>query len=160
MYTPDTYKEEEIKFKHFLKLKGLRTTPERIKILERILDKRGHFDVDTLYKLLDKEGYHISKATLYHTIELICESGLIRKLHLDSAHALYEVARDNHLHLICEQCGAVSEYGDDIIKILNSSLKIKDFHPAYISAYVYGICSECMKIDQRYNLIINNSHKS
>ncbi len=100
---------EEEKFLSFLNTKGLRKTPERFEILHCALECKGHFDVDTLYKSLEARGYHVSKATVYNTLELLCAGGVIRKLLFDTHQARYELAEKTHSHLICTQCGEIKE---------------------------------------------------
>lgn len=65
--------------KLYLKDKGFRNTPERYTILEEIYNFEQHFNVDDLYMLMMQKKYHISKATIYNTIEIFLDAGLIRK---------------------------------------------------------------------------------
>ena len=65
--------------RQYLKDKGLRNTPERYTILEEIYNYDEHFNVDDLYLLMLQRKYHISKATIYNTIEVFLDAGLIRK---------------------------------------------------------------------------------
>ncbi len=65
--------------RQYLKDKGFRNTPERYTILEEIYNFDHHFNVDDLYILLIQKKYHISKATVYNSIEIFLDAGLIRK---------------------------------------------------------------------------------
>ena len=65
--------------RNYLKEKGLRNTPERYTILEEIYNYDKHFNVDDLYLLMLQKKYHISKATIYNTIEVFLDAGLVRK---------------------------------------------------------------------------------
>ena len=65
--------------KQYLQDKGFRNTPERYTILEEIYNMKHHFNVDDLYLLMMQKKYHVSKATIYNTIEIFLDAGLIRK---------------------------------------------------------------------------------
>lgn len=65
--------------KQYLQEKGFRNTPERYTILEEIYNLEQHFNVDDLYLLMMQKKYHVSKATIYNTIEIFLDAGLIRK---------------------------------------------------------------------------------
>jgi len=65
--------------KNYLQKKGFRNTPERYTILEEIYHLDHHFNVDDLYLIMMQKKYHVSKATIYNTIEIFLDAGLIRK---------------------------------------------------------------------------------
>lgn len=65
--------------KQYLRDKGFRNTPERYTILEEIYKLDHHFNVDDLYLIMMQKKYHVSKATIYNTIEIFLDAGLIRK---------------------------------------------------------------------------------
>lgn len=65
--------------KNYLQDKGFRNTPERYTILEEIYSLDHHFNVDDLYLIMMQKKYHVSKATIYNTIEIFLDAGLIRK---------------------------------------------------------------------------------
>ena len=139
--TPNT--TEFKKFTMFLTSKGLRKTPERFEILRCILSIKGHFDVDRLYKELEGKGYHVSRATIYNTLELLCSSGVVRKLLFDTHQAKYELAERMHSHLVCTQCGDIREIDLDEIDSRLAKMTFKNFSPAYVSTCIYGLCDVC-----------------
>ena len=77
------------KLTEFLDSRKLRKTPERFAILEAVFSHNDHFGVDTLYAEMDARSYHVSRSTVYNTIELFCECGIVRKTPLPEPVKLY-----------------------------------------------------------------------
>ena len=136
-------------FTHFLESKKLRKTPERFAILEKVWKMRVHFDVEELYLALEADAYHVSRATVYNTIDLLCECGILRKHQFSSHQAQYELAGGNHFHLICTQCGKIKEVKNE--EFINPFMRLKyaAFTPSYFSAYLYGLCSVCVRHNKK-----------
>lgn len=128
----------------YLKLHKMRQTNERYAILEKIVDIGGHFDIDSIYSSIVKE-YHVSRTTLYNTIELLCDCNILRKHYLNENQATYDLADSKHLHLICIKCGAVKEVYDSKISDYISNQKFRGFYPIYSSTYIHGVCSKCKR---------------
>lgn len=127
----------------FLKARHLRKTPERYAVLENAASLPEHFGVDELYNDMEKKGYHVSRATVYNTLELLCEAGILNRHLFESHQARYEVARGSHLHLICRRCGQIREINDPSLTSRLLTESYPDFTPEYSSSIVYGICKNC-----------------
>lgn len=136
---------EKEKFTTFLESRHLRKTPERFEILRFALDYNDHFDVDCLYRALEDKGYHVSRATIYNTLELLCSAGIVRRLLFDTHQARYELAEKTHCHLICTKCGEIREIDLDGIDSRLTQIQFHSFSPAYVSTCIYGICENCRK---------------
>lgn len=138
-------KQVKDEFMEYLTLHKYRKTPERFAILDHIYSTKGHFDMDSLYKSMIDVNFRVSRATLYNTIELLLDCGLVVKHQFGSNASTYERAygNDNHSHLICMSCGNVREIKNGNLFTQAQQKKIKKFTVHYYSMYIYGICSKC-----------------
>ena len=129
----------------YLQKNGHRKTPERYAILDTIYSIQGHFDIDTLYHFMEDEGnFRVSRATLYNTIILLMDANLVIR-HQFGSSSQYERAYKNgtHHHMICTDCGIVTEFEDEKLKQAIVETKLKRFTTTHYSLYVYGMCSKC-----------------
>lgn len=132
-------------FMEYLTLHKHRRTPERFAILDHIYSMRGHFDMDSLYVSMIDVNFRVSRATLYNTIQLLLDCGLVIKHQFGANISKYERAygNENHDHLICTNCGEVREMTGDLLTTAQLK-KIRKFQVNYYSTYIYGICSKCI----------------
>ncbi|NDW17319.1 transcriptional repressor [Dysgonomonas sp. 216] len=143
----DQVKEE---FITYLNIKKHRRTPERFAILDHIYSAKGHFDMESLYKEMSESSLRVSRATLYNTIDLLLECGLVIKHQFGANVSQYERAygNENHDHLICTSCGEVKEYKNSNLFTPSQQKRLQRFKISYYSMYIYGICSKCQKKNQ------------
>lgn len=140
------------KFTLFLGSKQLRKTPERYAILDKIFSINGHFDIESLHDMLESDSYHVSKATVYNTIGLLIECGLVRRHSLDNKQTKYEKIisnSPNHQHLICTECGKIKEVKDNEFSAYMNARKFTAFTTSYFQLYIYGICNNCLRKKKR-----------
>ena len=126
--------------RNYLKEKGLRNTPERYTILEEIYNYDKHFNVDDLYLLMLQKKYHISKATIYNTIEVFLDAGLVRK-HQFGESSTYEKSYFDrqHDHVILTDTGEVVEFCDPRIQAIKQTIEeVFDIKIDNHSLYFYG----------------------
>lgn len=101
-----------ISFETFLEKKGLKYTRERRRIFEKVNGLSSHFDADGLYEMLRKEDQSIARGTVFRTIPLLLESGVIQTSVGKGKGEFFERSGSNghHDHIICVGCGKVIEY--------------------------------------------------
>lgn len=143
---PAEHREAVAVFHRFLRQRGLRATPVRNAILLAILDHSAHFDVDELFLKLRGGKQRISKASIYRTLPLLLESGLISQVNFEEGHLHYEPAfgREHHCHLRCTECRRVIEFQNEMMFDLERQLAER--HGFDIQGHrveVYGLCPDC-----------------
>lgn len=145
MDNPKLRNQVKEEFTHYLTQHKHRKTPERFAILDHIYSTKGHFDMDSLYKSMMESNYRVSRATLYNTIELLLDCGLVIKHQFGGNVSQYERAygNENHDHIICTVCGEIRESKNSNLFTPAQQRKIKKFTVSYYSMYIYGICSKC-----------------
>lgn len=137
---------EAHRFETFLRSKKLKLTGERMEILGTIFQKNAHFDAEELHADLKRMGQDISRATVYRTLDLLVQCGLVRKSSLGSTHANYEAAHENehHDHLICLGCNKVFEfYRPDLETLQEAICHEQKFKPLHHSLQIFGLCADC-----------------
>jgi Fur family ferric uptake transcriptional regulator len=135
-------------FAEYLNSKDLKLTRERKAVLQEIFLHPGHLEAEELAHNLRKKRKRASRATIYRTLDLLVESGIVRKVDLGHGHSHYELELDHphHEHMICLKCGKVLEFSDKAIeKDLNRLCKRSGFEPSSHRFQIFGYCDRCRK---------------
>lgn len=139
----DTIEHVKELFRDYLKEHQHRQTPERFMVLEEIYKADGHFDADDLFFRMKNTGYRVSRATVYNTLDLLVECGLVQKHQFGQNQSYYERAHGyrQHDHIICQQCGAVVEFCDPRIQEIKTlTERIYQFDIDAHNLQFYGKC--------------------
>src|SRR5437868_12427828 len=110
-------------FETLLAERGLKFTYERKHIFEEVSRLKHHFDADSLYERFKHKGLRISRDTVYRTIPLLLESGIIQKSVGEGKREFYEQtgSKGHHDHMVCVRCGKFIEFRCEEIEQLQDS---------------------------------------
>ena len=115
--------------------RGYKATPQRLAVLEALAAEQ-HQTLEEIRARCPEVGL----VTVYRTLDLLCEIGAVRRLDLGDG-PRYELAENHHHHLVCESCGAVSEFEECPLDLRR--LQDVDFEVASHSLEIYGRCVVC-----------------
>ena len=130
----------------FLDSKGLRRTKPREVIIEAAFATTEHFTAEELLDMTRKIDRTVSRATVYRTLTLLVESGLLREIDLGRDQTYYDpnfLEKPQHNHLICTDCDKVVEFEDDNIAVLEDCITRRlGFKPSMKSIRIEASCEE------------------
>jgi len=140
------------KFRAYLKKEKHRVTPERFEVLDFALNYGGHFGADDLYIMMKTKKSNISRATIYNTLELLASCDLLAKRNFGDGITRYESSynRMNHDHLICINCGNITEFRNDKIQeIVEQVCEELGFESEGYSFNIFGKCKNKESCEKR-----------
>lgn len=150
--------EEEL-FRKLLEEKGCRLTKQRNAILQKAFSYKGHFDPESLYLEMRGKGMKASRASVYRTLNLLCECGLVEKVSKTEQGTIYEhsLGRRHHDHMVCIRCGKIIEfYSERIEKLQEKICRDQGFQGKSHTLEIRGYCRFCQ--DGRNISDGDNSH--
>ena len=130
----------------FLKKKDARVTQARKIVLTQVFSRHDHFCADDLAAELSSGMNHVSRGTVYRTLSLMEEAGLVRVIRDTDVHAHYEHTfnHPDHEHMICDKCGEFIEFSDDkIMELITKACRELSFKELNHRIVVFGTCKDC-----------------
>ena len=146
----DRTREALERFERFLHQKDLRLTEARAAIVEAALARQGHYPIEDLIADLKQRGIRGSKATVYRTLPLLAEAGILEPAIVAGDAKSYETTfgRHHHDHLLCSRCGKVVEFEFEAFEILQKEVaarygyRLEGHHHELV-----GTCPDCVKAE-------------
>jgi len=132
-----------------LRQRGLRLTAQRQLVLEAVASL-GHATPDQVHAEVAKTAAGVNITTVYRTLELLEELGLVTHAHLShGAPTFHAVGEEQHVHLVCRVCGHVSEVDSAALAPLAADLEREQGFLVDIGhVALFGICSACGAADE------------
>lgn len=108
----------------YIARRNMRYTPERETVLREVFARHDHFSAEDLYLGLRKKRQRISRASIYRTLPLLIDAGLVAVVFQDGGQTLYEhtFGHDEHCHLRCAVCGQVVEFSEPFLRQVRERL--------------------------------------
>lgn len=127
-----------------LKEKGYRLTPQRRVILDILHETAAHLTAEDILNRVQARISGVNKSTVYRTLELLENLGLVVKSELDGRHIYHHAEEGHHHHLICRQCGWIMDCDEDMLLPLERTLLERHNFRADLHHHViYGLCRAC-----------------
>jgi len=130
-----------------LQEKGYRLTAARQAILAALAVSEGHVSADELVDIVHQSAPGVGRMTVYRTLELLTELGLIRPVYQGSAAAHYILLDDgHHHHLVCFACNQVVEFDQCVLREIEQA--VTSHHGFQIQGHlleIYGRCRDCQE---------------
>ena len=130
----------------FMNKRGLRSTEQRRLIIDTLFDASEHITIDGLLSEVRAIDPKVGYATVYRTLKMLTESGVVQEHKFGDGHTRYELADANshHDHLICLECGRVDEFVDDVIEKRQKAVaESNGYALAQHQLALYGYCADC-----------------
>lgn len=114
---------------------------QRIKILEFLNNNRIHPNVDQIYVALSPDTQTLSKTTVYNTLKLFVQKGLVQELTIDDNEVRYDIDTQEHGHFKCKECQNIYDF--DIAFYANIR-GLDEFEIDNVNIHAKGICKHCL----------------
>ena len=138
------------RFLRFLEQKQLRVTSQREAIIDSVFSTDQHFTAEQLLEWSRRRDQSVSRATIYRTLPLLTESGLVREMDFGKDHKFYDpnyADHPNHSHIICQDCEKIVEFESEKIEKLEDEISHRlGFAVKTQRLQITGSCEELKKL--------------
>ena len=131
------------KYVELLKENSIKITPQRLEILKYLDVHRTHPTVEQIYTELKEKNPALSKTTVYNSVEILRDHGLIQSITISGSESRYDFKHSMHHHFLCKKCGEITDIDvecPNLGKMLECGHKVEEVH-----GYFKGICKKCLK---------------
>ena len=125
-----------------LKENDLKATFQRMNILD-VIDRSGHMSVESIYDAVSKVHPSISLATIYKNINIMLENAFIQEVKVPHTKAVFELTKESHSHLICDNCSSIEDIYLNLDTVLTSATNASSFQANSASIVICGLCKNC-----------------
>jgi Fur family transcriptional regulator, ferric uptake regulator len=130
-----------------LQARGLRMTPQRRAIVAEIMRTRGHISPTALARKVQGEMPGVNASTVYRTLSLLEEVGVLSHAHLESGAEYHRAEEAGHVHLTCSDCGAEDDLSMEEAEALSNLIeRHRQFLPDLTHFAISGLCAECRRL--------------
>jgi Fur family ferric uptake transcriptional regulator len=145
--TVEVSQSPEDKFREYLasRPRAQRYTEQQRDMVRFIFSKHNHFDADTLFEDLKREGFQVSRATVYRTLNKLVDAGLLRQIDV-GPRMFYEhdYGYPQHEHLYCQQCNTMIEFQEPAIAAIIADIcRQHGFQTSGHTFVIRGLCAAC-----------------
>ncbi|MGH2946678.1 MAG: Fur family transcriptional regulator [Solirubrobacteraceae bacterium] len=127
-----------------LRVRGQRVTPQRLAIARVLDDLDRHVTAEALFSEVSERLPGVSLPTVYATLELLEQIGLVRRVSVAAGSTVYDGRTDEHHHLICRRCGAIADVDAPVDPgELLTAARANGFAADYAEVVVRGLCADC-----------------
>jgi Fur family ferric uptake transcriptional regulator len=133
-------------FTSYLREHNLPVTAQRLAIADVVLSSGRHLSAEEVATELNRRGTAAGTATVYRTLDVLVESGLVVERDFGEGFRRFEAARDapHHEHLLCTVCGRVTEFRDERLERMTVLVaEAHGFARQHHRLVIYGVCGEC-----------------
>lgn len=134
------------RFHRYLHDHHLPVTRQRDAVAEVVFSSDDHLSVETIDRLLRDRGERVGTATIYRTLDVLVQSGLVRAHDFGEGFKRYEAMTPHaaHGHLVCVRCGRVAEFANDRLeRMLPIIADEQAFEHQRHRVEIYGVCRDC-----------------
>jgi Fur family peroxide stress response transcriptional regulator len=124
---------------------GMNVTPQRIAVYRALLKSTEHPTPEAIFNEVSPSMPSLSLATIYKSLEALESLGLVREVPVVSDSRRYDANLESHHHLVCTECGDVTDYYSEDLDSIMPKKKIRGFNPSFVSVHINGICADCQK---------------
>lgn len=146
--SPEEIQSAENIFREYLRDRGLKFTSERRYLLKEVLGNDSHFEAEQLLIALRQSGQRVAKATVYRTLPLLVNCGIVRQVQFGDKLTRYEhtFGHDPHDHMVCRRCRRIIEFDSTDVAQLRSRIASQyRFHAVGHRLQIMGLCWDCIQ---------------